>query len=246
MLLALLGDLGLIGCLGIFAIGAIILVGLFVLFTYNRLITLRNRVDNAWAQIDVQLKRRYDLIPNLVETVKGYMKHERGTLAEVTKYRAALMTGGVEERVAANNMLSQTLKSLFAVAENYPDLKANENFKMLQEELAGTENKISYIRTAYNDAVLEYKTAKEMFPASIVAGMFAAMFAPKPYFEVAEAEKAAVKVSFSEEKAPAEPEAEPAEESVEKSAEAEEEPEEKPAPKPASAAKPKNNKKKTQ
>jgi len=132
-------------------VGLLVLLLLFVVFTYNNLITLRNRVDNAWAQIDVQLKRRYDLIPNLIETVKGYVKHEREVLTEVTKYRAQLVTGSVEEKAQANNMLSQALKSLFAVAENYPNLKANENFKMLQEELAGTENKISYIRTAYND-----------------------------------------------------------------------------------------------
>ena len=132
-------------------VGLLVLLLLFVVFTYNNLITLRNRVDNAWAQIDVQLKRRYDLIPNLIETVKGYVKHEREVLTEVTKYRAQLVNGSVEEKAQANNMLSQALKSLFAVAENYPNLKANENFKMLQEELAGTENKISYIRTAYND-----------------------------------------------------------------------------------------------
>lgn len=177
------------------AIGLVVLVVVaFVVMTFNRLVSLRNRVENAWAQIDVQLKRRYDLIPNLVESVKGYMKHEKDTLTEVTKYRAALMTGGVEERAKANNMLSQTLKSLFAVAENYPQLKANENFKMLQEELAGTENKIAYIRTSYNDSVLSYDNALEMFPSNIIAGMFG--FKPKPYFEAPQAEKEAVKVKF--------------------------------------------------
>jgi LemA protein len=181
-------------------VGLLVLLLLFVVFTYNNLITLRNRVDNAWAQIDVQLKRRYDLIPNLIETVKGYVKHEREVLTEVTKYRAQLVTGSVEEKAQANNMLSQALKSLFAVAENYPNLKANENFKMLQEELAGTENKISYIRTAYNDSVLSYQTAKDMFPSSIVAGMFSAAFQQKQYFEAVEAERAAVKVSFNEPK----------------------------------------------
>src|SRR3989339_345629 len=153
--------------LGIF--GIVILVVLFVIFTYNRLITLRNRVKNAWAQIDVQLKRRYDLIPNLMETVKGYMKHERETLAEVTKYRAQLVTGTVESRAKANNMLTETLKSLFAVAENYPNLKASENFKMLQEELAGTENKISYSRQYYNDRVMEFNTKINIFPQNIIA-----------------------------------------------------------------------------
>jgi len=178
--------------LGIF--GIVILVVLFVIFTYNRLITLRNRVKNAWAQIDVQLKRRYDLIPNLMETVKGYMKHERETLAEVTKYRAQLVTGTVESRAKANNMLTETLKSLFAVAENYPNLKANENFKMLQEELAGTENKIAYIRTAYNDSVLELNTATQMFPTNVLAGVLG--FKEENYFEAAEAERASVKVKF--------------------------------------------------
>lgn len=194
----ILGGVGLLTCLGIGLVAGLAVVLLFVWMTYNRLITLRNRVENAWAQIDVQLKRRYDLIPNLVETVKGYMKHERGTLTEVTKYRTAIMSGSVEDRVAANNMLSQTLKSLFAVAENYPDLKANENFMMLQDELAGTENKISYIRTAYNDSVLEYKTAKEVFPTSIIAGIFATVFPAKPFFEVAAVETEPVKVSFAE------------------------------------------------
>jgi len=173
-------------------LGFLLLV--YVVMTYNRLVTLRNRVDNAWAQIDVQLKRRYDLIPNLLETVKGYMKHEKTTLENVTKYRAQIMTGSVEERAKANNMLSQTLKSLFAVAENYPKLEASQNFKLLQEELAGTENKIAYIRTAYNDSVLEYDNAIEMFPSSIIAGITG--FKGKPYFEVPEAEKQAPKVKF--------------------------------------------------
>jgi LemA protein len=167
---------------------------LYVVMTYNRLVTLRNRVDNAWAQIDVQLKRRYDLIPNLVETVKGYAKHEKETLENITKYRAQLVSGTVESRAQANNMLSSALKSLFAVAENYPQLKANENFKLLQEELAGTENKIAYIRTAYNDSVLEFGNAVQMFPSNILAGMFG--FKPKPYFEAPEAEKQNVQVKF--------------------------------------------------
>jgi LemA protein len=177
-------------CIG----GLLLLVLAYVALTYNRLITLRNRVDNMWAQIDVQLKRRYDLIPNLVETVKGYMKHERGTLTDITKYRAQLVSGSVEDRAKANNMLSQALKSIFAVSENYPDLKASDNFKMLQEELAGTENKISYVRTAYNDAVLDLSNSIQMFPSSVIAGIFG--FKPKPYFEAPEEEKAAVKVKF--------------------------------------------------
>jgi LemA protein len=172
----------------------VLVVLLYVVMTFNRFVTLRNRVDNAWAQIDVQFKRRYDLIPNLIETVKGYMKHERETLENITKYRSQLVTGSVEDRAKANNMLSQALKSLFAVAENYPKLEASQNFKMLQEELAGTENKIAYIRTAYNDAVLEYTTALQVFPGNLIAGMLG--FVPKPYFEVPAAEKEAPKVKF--------------------------------------------------
>ncbi len=172
----------------------LVVLVLYVIWMYNRLITLRNRVKNAWAQIDVQLKRRYDLIPNLVETVKGYAKHERGVLTEVTKYRAQLMKGGVEEKARANNMLTNALKSLFAVAENYPNLKANENFKLLQEELAGTENKVAYIRTAYNDSVLEINNACDLFPTNIIAGLFG--FKHEPYFETPETERKAVKVKF--------------------------------------------------
>ncbi|MEW6036226.1 MAG: LemA family protein [Candidatus Micrarchaeota archaeon] len=185
-----LGLLPVLLCVG----GLGLLLILYVVATYNRLVSLRNRVDNAWAQIDVQLKRRYDLIPNLLETVKGYMKHEKETLENITKYRAQLVTGSVEDRAKANNMLTQALKSVFAVAENYPKLEASSNFKLLQEELAGTENKIAYIRTAYNDSVLEYDNALEMFPSSIIAGTFG--FKAKPYFEAPEAEKEAPKVKF--------------------------------------------------
>ncbi len=183
-----------IGLVGVVFLVILAILALFVILTYNRLITLRNRVRNAWAQIDVQLKRRYDLIPNLVETVKGYMKHERETLTEITKYRAQLISGSVEEKAKANTMLTQALKSLFAVAENYPKLMASENFKMLQEELAGTENKIAYIRTAYNDAVLEMNTACDTFPSNIVAGLFG--FKHEPYFETPEGEREPVKVKF--------------------------------------------------
>ena len=177
-------------CVGIVVLG---ILG-FVVMIYNRLITLRNRVNNAWAQIDVQLKRRYDLIPNLMETVKGYMTHERETLESVTKYRAMIATGSVAEKAQADNMLSSTLKTLFSVAENYPDLKANQNFMMLQEELAGTENKISYIRTAYNDSVLEYNTAIELFPNNFLANPLG--FKPSDYFKVEEAVREAPKVKF--------------------------------------------------
>lgn len=172
----------------------LVLIGALVMI-YNRLMVLKNRVDNAWAQIDVQLKRRVDLIPNLMETVKGYMKHERMVLEEVTKARTALMQAGtVEEKVKANNMLAGTLKTLFAVAENYPQLKASENFKMLQEELAGTENKIAYARTAYNDSVLEYNQTIQVIPYNLFAGMFG--HSQKQYFAIEERERANVKVQF--------------------------------------------------
>ena len=177
-------------CVGLLVLGLLAVVVMF----FNRLTTLGNRVENAWAQIDVQLKRRYDLIPNLVETVKGYMKHEKGTLENITKYRAQLVTGTVQEKAQANNMLTQALKSIFAVVENYPQLKANENVKMLQEELAGTENKISYIRTAYNDAVLDFNNAISTFPGNVFAGVF--NFKKKAYFEAPEAEREAPKVKF--------------------------------------------------
>ena len=195
--------LGLVGCVGVIVLGGLIVIAGYVISTYNWLVKLRNRIENAWAQIDVQLKRRYDLIPNLVETVKGYTKHEKETLTQITKYRAQLVTGSVEEKAKANNMLTNALKSLFAVSENYPNLKANENFKLLQEELAGTENKISYVRTAYNDNVLRYDNALEMFPSNIVASMLG--FKAKPYFEVPESEREAVKVSFEDKPEPATP-----------------------------------------
>jgi len=160
----------------------IVLIVLVSLFAYNRFIVLRNRIDNAWAQIDVQLKRRYDLIPNLVETVKGYAKHEKKVFEEVTKARSALMGAtSLGDKAKANNQLTATLKSLFAVAENYPKLEANENFKMLQEELAGTESKIAYARQAYNDSVLSYNNSTEMFPGSVIAGMFS--FKQREFFK---------------------------------------------------------------
>ncbi len=177
------------------ALGVIVvLVLLWLVLSFNNLVSLKNRIENAWAQIDVQLKRRYDLIPNLVNTVKGYMKHEKDTLTEITKMRASLISGSVEGRAKANNMLTDALKSVFAVAESYPNLKANENFKSLQDELAGTENKISYVRTAYNDSVLSFNSTIAMFPTNIIAGMFG--FSKKPYFEAAEGERKAVKVEF--------------------------------------------------
>ena len=183
----------------------LVLLGLVVIFVllllfgvgvYNNLITLRNRVENAWSQIDVQLKRRYDLIPNLIETVKGYAKHEKETLENIAKYRSQIVTGSVADRAKADNLLTGALKSLFAVTENYPKLEANENFKMLQEELAGTENKISYARQAYNDSVMQYDTQKEVFPNSIFAKF--GNFPEKEYFKAPEGEQiqTAPKVKF--------------------------------------------------
>ena len=174
--------------------GLALAVLLYVVSVYNRLVVLRNRIENHWSQIDVQLKRRYDLIPNLMETVKGYMKHEKETLTTITKMRSKIISGSETDRVKANNMLSDALKTVFAVAENYPNLKANENFMMLQEELSGTENKIAYVRTAYNDAVLSYDNAIEQFPSSVIANIF--NFKGKPYLEITEEEKKNVKVKF--------------------------------------------------
>jgi len=177
----------------------VVILGIVLVFAvgiYNGLVTLRNRADNAWAQVDVQLRRRYDLIPNLVETVKGYAKHERETFDSVTKARTQAMNATtVKDQGQAENMLAGTLKSLFAVAENYPELKANQNFLMLQEELAGTEGKIAYARQFYNDVVMKFNTKQQVFPSNIVASMFS--FKEKEYFEIEEAEaKEPVKVQF--------------------------------------------------
>lgn len=168
----------------------------FAIGVYNRLINLRNRCDNAWAQVDVQLRRRYDLIPNLVETVKGYAKHEREVFQNVTEARAkAINAGTVKEQGDAENMLTGALKSLFAVVENYPELKANQNFLLLQEELAGTEGKIAYARQFYNDSVMKFNVKQEVFPSNIVANMF--NFKEKEYFEIEEPEaRAPVEVKF--------------------------------------------------
>ncbi|MEM4348579.1 MAG: LemA family protein [Candidatus Anstonellaceae archaeon] len=176
-------------------LGGIFVVFLFFLLTYNHLITLRNRIDNAWSQIDVQLKRRADLVPNLVETIKAYAKHEREIFVEVTKARnAAISAQTIQEKAKADNMLSQTLKSLFAVAENYPTLRANENFKLLHEELAGIENKIAYTRQFYNDSVLSYNTAIQTVPTNIVASIFG--FTPREFFKATEEERKNVRVQF--------------------------------------------------
>jgi LemA protein len=163
----------------------VIVVAFWAVGIYNGLVRARNEVKNSWSQIDVQLKRRHDLIPNLVEAVKGYMGHERGTLEAVTKARQQaidLTGGGVEDRARVENALSQVLRSLFAVAEAYPDLKANQNFLALQEELASTENKIGFSRQYYNDSVLRLNNKIQMFPSNILAGMYG--FAAEHFFEV--------------------------------------------------------------
>lgn len=174
----------------------IILVAIVAIVAiYNGLVTARNKVKNAWAQIDVQLNRRSDLIPNLVETVKGYAAHESSVFEDVTAARAGLMNAnGVKEIGEANNQLSNTLKTLFAVAENYPELKANENFKELQEQLAQTEDKIAYSRQFYNDTVLMYNNKCQTFPSNIFAGMFG--FKEADFFEAAGEARSVPKVEF--------------------------------------------------
>ena len=162
---------------------------------YNSLVRRRNQVDNAWSQIDVQLKRRYDLIPNLVETVKGYAAHERGTLEAVTEARArAINAQGPADQASAENVLSGALKSLFAVSESYPDLKANQSFLALQQELAETEDRAAYARQYYNDAVLSYNNAIGTVPQSIFAAMFG--FRPREYFQAGGEERGQVRVRF--------------------------------------------------
>lgn len=186
--------IGLIGCGGALAV-LLLVVGVFVVGIYNRLVTLRNRVDNAWSQIDVQLKRRYDLIPNLVETVKAYASHEKETFEKVTQARnMAVGAKTVGEQGQAENMLTGALKSLFAVSEAYPELKANENFMMLQEELSGTESKIGYARQFYNDSVMTYNTMIQKFPQTLFASMLG--FTDREYFEIEEAAKEVPKVEF--------------------------------------------------
>ena len=173
----------------------IVIVIVTIIHMYNNLVGLRNRVKNSYAQIDVQLKRRNDLIPNLVETVKGYASHEKGVLEEVTKARTGVMNASsIEETSAADNQLTGALKTLFAVAENYPDLKANSNFQQLQSELSDTEDKISYARQFYNDVVLKYNNACQTFPSSILARLFG--FKEETFFEAPESEKAVPEVKF--------------------------------------------------
>jgi LemA protein len=191
-------------------IGVIVVILIIIyIANYNGLVGLRNQMKNAWSQIDVQLKRRYDLIPNLVETVKGYAAHERGTLEAVTDARnlaqnVANSGGGVADRAKAEGQLSSALARLMVVVENYPNLKANQNFLDLQEQLTSTENNISTYRQSYNGSVLKYNNKIQMFPSSIIAGMGG--FKPGEFFEVtAAAEREAPKVSFTAPSAPVDP-----------------------------------------
>ena len=176
-------------------IGGIVLILAFVVYYINRFAILGNRIANSWSQIDVQLKKRNDLVPNLVNTVKGYAKHEKEAIDTVTSARERMMTAGsVAEKAEAGNMMTDALKSIFAIAENYPQLKANENFLMLQEELSGIENKIAYARQHYNDSVLMYNNLATTIPGSIFAGVLGKK--EKPYLETDAKEREPVKVNF--------------------------------------------------
>jgi LemA protein len=176
--------------------GIVIVVGLWFVITYNGLVRLRNAAKNAWSQIDVQLKRRYDLIPNIVETVKGYAAHEKTTLEQVIQARQrGIEASTVKDQAAAENMITGALRQLFALSEAYPNLKANENFLALQEELSSTENKIGFARQYYNDTVQAFNTRQQMFPANLVASMLG--FEPAEFFEIEEpSHRQAPKVSF--------------------------------------------------
>ena len=177
------------------ALAVLVLLGVAVVVLYNRLVRLRNRTENAWSQVDVQLRRRYDLIPNLVETVKGYASHERATFEEVTAARArAQAASGVADQAQAENALTAAIGRLFAVAEAYPELRASENFQQLQAQLADTEDKIRVARQVYNDTVLSYENARETVPTNLVASMFS--FEEKPFFEIEEPVREAPRVQF--------------------------------------------------
>ncbi|HYY07813.1 MAG TPA: LemA family protein [Actinomycetota bacterium] len=177
-------------------VALVVLVLLSLVWIYNRLVTLRIRVDNGWSQIDVQLRRRADLIPNLVETVKGYAAHERELFERVTEARArSIGASGVGEQADAENQVTSGLRQLLAVVENYPDLKANQNFLALQEELVATESKIAYARQFYNDQVTKLNTLIQSFPSSIVAGAFG--FTTRPFFEIDEPTRGPVQVDLS-------------------------------------------------
>lgn len=187
----------------IFIAGLIVLVVVYVWFLYNQLVTARLRVDESWSGIDVQLKRRSSLIPNLVETVKGYASHEKEVFEKVTEARSQLVNAqSPAQKAQADNMLSGALKSLFAVAEAYPELKASDNFKQLQSELADTEDKIAYARQFYNQNVMDYNTKIQMFPNVVIANLF--NFTSREFFKADEEERADVKVSFKEDQKPSE------------------------------------------
>jgi LemA protein len=182
-------------------LGAWILIGvgalLVIIFAsyYNRFTVLTNRIENSLSQINVQLKRRADLIPNLIETVKGFAKHEKAAIKAVTDARKALVSAkGVENKVKADRQLESALKTIFAIAEGYPDLKANQNFLELQRELTSTEDKVAYARQFYNDSILSYNNKCKTFPGNMFAGMYG--FKPKEYLQIAEVEKKVVKVDF--------------------------------------------------
>lgn len=181
------------------AVFLLVIVGIiFLIVTYNSLVSTMKQVDNSWAQIDVQLKRRADLIPNLVETVKGYAKFEKSVLTSVTEARSAILSAkSPKEAAKADNMLSGALKSIFAVAEAYPTLKASENFKALQEELSSTENKVAFARQFYNDMVMKWNTMIVTFPTVVIAGMFG-MNKDREFFQANEGERKNVKVDFSD------------------------------------------------
>ncbi len=181
--------------IGFILLGIIVLVLVMGVVYYNKFVKLAARTDEAWSDIDVQLKRRYDLIPNIINTVKGYATHEKQLLENVTEARTrAMQAGSVEDHAQAENMLAGTLKSLFAVAENYPDLKANTNFLELQRELSDTENKIQAARRFYNGNVMELNAAVDMFPSNIIASMF--KFTKRTFFEIEEVQKEPVQVQF--------------------------------------------------
>ncbi|MDE1870744.1 MAG: LemA family protein [Candidatus Micrarchaeota archaeon] len=195
--------LSLLGWVALAVVAVIIIVVLVIIGGYNNLIGLRNRVQDAQAQIDVQLKRRFDLIPNLVNSVKGYMKYEQNVLTTVTKLRSSIVSGSMQDKAQANNQISQALKTIFAVAENYPDLKASQNFKQLQDELTDTEDKISFVRTSYNDYVLDYNNAIQTFPGSVFASSF--HFQKAEFFQAPAEAAEPVQVNFDDVNAPQKP-----------------------------------------
>ena len=184
------------GMSGVLILGGVVLVvGLWLISSYNSMVKLRNMVRNSWAQIDVQLKRRFDLVPNLVETVKGYAAHEKDVLEKVTQARSMVQSAqSIEQRQQAENQLTNTLRSLFAVAEAYPQLKANDNFRDLQQQLSELEEKIAFARQFFNDTTMKYNTTIQSFPTNLLAGMFG--FQALPFFEVDDVQRQAVQVKF--------------------------------------------------